>query len=196
MKKNIIKMLLGMFLIAIVSTIWAANGDIMVENVNYPGTITVNGKTLVLNGAGLRTKIIVDVYTLGLYVPQKSNSADTLLKMQGPKLVEIHMLRDVEAKTFINALKEGLADNDRDSKVLAQIKPQVDQLVDLMNTTDLKKGDVVKFAFAPVKGTNISINGTNKGTISGGDVFYNAILSIWIGSAPVDRVLKSKIVAE
>jgi hypothetical protein len=196
MKKNIVKILLSIFLITIISHIWAANGDIKVENINYPGTIKMNGKTLVLNGAGLRTKIIVDVYTLGLYVPQKSNSADEILKMQGPKLVEIHMLRDVEAKTFINALKEGLADNDRDGKVLAQIKPQVDQLVAFMNKTDLKKGDVVKFAFNPSSGTNISINGENNSTISGGDVFYNAILSIWIGNAPVDRVLKSKIVPE
>jgi hypothetical protein len=188
-------MLLSMFLIAAVSSIWA--DGVKVEDIYYPGTIkNSKGNTLVLNGAGLRTKLMFDVYTLGLYVPKKSLIATEVLNMKGPKLVEIHMLRDVKAKTFISALKDGLEDNDRDGKILAQIKPQVDQLVAFMNTTDLKNGDVVKFAFNPTSGTSISINGRDKGTISGGDVFYNAILSIWIGKDPVDRVLKSKIAPE
>ncbi|HLX53025.1 MAG TPA: chalcone isomerase family protein [Aquella sp.] len=195
MKKNFVKIFLSMFLIAAISSIWA--DGVKVEDIYYPGTIkNSNGNTLVLNGAGLRTKLMFDVYTLGLYVPKKSPVAAEVLNMKGPKLVEIHMLRDVKAKTFIDALKEGLEDNDRDGKVLQKIQPQVDKLVALMSATELKKGDVIRFAFNPASGTNISINGRDKGTISGGDVFYNAILSIWIGKAPVDRVLKSKLAPE
>ncbi len=130
MKKNIIKILLSIFLIAALSNIWA----IKVEDIDYPGTIkNSNGDALVLNGAGLRTKLMFDVYTLGLYVPKKNLVATEVLQMKGPKLVEIHMLRDVKAKTFIEALKDGLEDNDRDGKIQKIIQPQVDKLVALMN---------------------------------------------------------------
>ena len=155
------------------------------------------GKPLVLNGAGLRTKFLVKVYALGLYVPQKSNSASQLLTVNGPELVEIHMLRKVDAKTFVEALHEGLeANNSKDT--LAKLQPQVNQLDSLMKSVGTANdGDVIKFEYVPASGTQLYVNGSKLGSaIGGGSDFYTAILKIWFGNSPVDKDLKTAVVGQ
>ncbi len=43
--------------------------------VDLPDTAQVGSTTLVLNGMGLRTKMMVKVYVAGLYVTQKTSDA-------------------------------------------------------------------------------------------------------------------------
>src|SRR5438477_12202778 len=72
----------------------------------------VESRDLVLNGAGLRTRFrVVKVYVIGLYLPEKKTDAAAVLALAGPKRAEIHMLRDVGADTFTEALVEGLKAN-------------------------------------------------------------------------------------
>jgi|SRR6185437_3288761 len=199
MKKNIVKIFLSILLIAAISCVWADGTDIKVANINYPGTVKIGKDKLILNGAGIRTKFFVKVYALGLYVPKKGNSTNELLSMAGPKLVEIHMLRDVDAKDFIEALQEGL-DNNNSDDILAKLKVQIGQLETLMNQArQANIGDTITFEFKPASKstlTAITRGGKTlmKTTIGGGADFYNAILNIWIGKDPVDRGLKIDII--
>jgi len=50
-----------------------------VAGVNVPDTVTDAGKTLKLNGAGLRKKAIFKVYVAGLYVENPMHDAAALL---------------------------------------------------------------------------------------------------------------------
>ncbi|HET7297517.1 MAG TPA: chalcone isomerase family protein, partial [Burkholderiales bacterium] len=63
----------------------------------------VEGSEVLLNGAGLRTRLFFQVYAIGLYLPQKSSTPAAILAQPGPKRVAIHMLRDVGADTFTEA---------------------------------------------------------------------------------------------
>lgn len=191
MRHNFMRLLISGLFIFCLSTIWAEGNVVQIAGTTYGGTTKVANNALVLNGAGLRTKFFVKVYTLGLYVPKKNDSADSLIGMSGPKLVEIHMLRDVDAKTFTEALKEGLEDNNSKA-TLAALKPQVDQLEQLMvQASQVKKGDVVKLEFDPASGTQLMINEHKLGTtIGGGSDFYSALLKIWLGKHAVDGDLK------
>ncbi len=54
------------------------------------------GKTLVLNGLGLRTKFVVKVYVAGLYLEQKSSDANAILKADAPKRLVMQFMRDFE----------------------------------------------------------------------------------------------------
>src|SRR5947209_16875164 len=72
----------------------------------------VESRDLVLNGAGLRKRFrVVNVYVIGLYLAEKKSDAAAVLALGGPKRVEIHMLRDVGADTFTEALVDGLRAN-------------------------------------------------------------------------------------
>jgi hypothetical protein len=64
------------------------------EGVTVPDTTEVDGKTLVLNGIGLRTLTIfqVDIYVAALYVPTVAHTAAAIEAEPGPKLLILHYL--------------------------------------------------------------------------------------------------------
>src|SRR5258708_29369527 len=66
---------------------------------------------LVLNGAGLRTKVIFNVYVIGLYLPGKKSDAAAVLPLAGTKPVPLHIRRHVSAAPFSEALDEAIPDN-------------------------------------------------------------------------------------
>ena len=153
-----------------------------------------NTQELVLNGAGLRTKFFVKVYAGGLYLPQTNRNAAEIVAMPGPKRVQLVMLRDVTAKQFGDAFKEGLEDN-ISAEELQRIKPQTDQLFALIEQIgELKKTGIVRLDYVPESGTRIQVNGESKGAPIPGGELYRALLRIWLGDKPVDADLKAGMV--
>jgi hypothetical protein len=161
-----------------------------VEGVKFAPTVQVGGTTLQLNGAGVRTRAFFKVYAAGLYVPEKSNSAATLLAQKGPRRVAIGMLRDVDGETFAKSLVEGLRNNSTDAQYNA-VKAQTDALLETMKAVgEAKKGDSILFEYLPDVGTRVSVNGQAKGSPQPGEDFFAAVLRIWLGDKPADADLK------
>jgi len=168
----------------------ASAQPVEVEGVKLEPTAQVGGAALQLNGAGVRTRVIVKVYVAGLYVPAKANSAAALLAQKGPRRVAITMLRNVDADTFSGALSEGLQKNLSDAQ-FAGFKAQIDTLTaNFKAAGEAKKGDVIHLEFAPDAGTRVVVNGKAQGSAIAGEDFYTALLRIWLGDKPVDGDLK------
>ena len=68
-----------------------------VAGVKLDDKMTVGGQELVLNGAGIRTKLMFKVYVGSLYVPAKATSAGAVYA-KAPRRVQLNMLRDVTAR--------------------------------------------------------------------------------------------------
>ncbi len=161
-----------------------------IEGVKFEPTVEVGGQPLQLNGAGLRTRAFFKVYAAGLYVPQKSTSAQALLAQKGPRRVSIGMLRDVDADTFVGALNDGLKANLSEQQ-LAGFKAQIDTLnANFKAIGQAKKGDRILFEFTPDAGTRIVVNGQPRGAAIPGEAFFEAVLRVWLGDKPVDADLK------
>jgi Chalcone isomerase-like len=161
-----------------------------VEGVKLEPTAQVGGAALQLNGAGVRTRAIFKVYVAGLYVPQKSADATTLLAQKGARRISITMLRDVDAESFASALNDGLKSNHTEAQ-MAGFKPRIDALnANLKAVGEAKKGDVIHFEFLPDSGTRVTVNGQPRGSVIPGEDFFSAVLRIWIGDKPVDGDLK------
>ena len=95
---------------------------------------------LVLNGAGLRKRVFFQVYAIGLYLPQKSASPAAVLEQPGPKRVAIHMLRDVGADTFTEALVDGIRANHSEAEAKA-LEPRIKELAAIIaELKEAKKG--------------------------------------------------------
>ena len=149
-------------LIAAVTLALAAMGAgaqaVEVEGVKLDPTAQVGGASLVLNGAGVRTRAIFKVYVAALYVPQKASNAGALLAQKGPRRVAIAMLRNVDAETFSGALSEGLQKNLSEAQ-FAGFKAQIDALTaNFKAAGEAKKGDVIHLEFAPDAGTRVVVN--------------------------------------
>jgi hypothetical protein len=66
-------------------------------------TAMVVGRNLVLNGAGLRTRLLFEVYVASLYLPAKVSAAAAVLKAE-PRRIEIRMLCEVGGDDFLEAM--------------------------------------------------------------------------------------------
>lgn len=161
-----------------------------VGGIKLADTKAVAGSDLVLNGAGVRTKVVFKVYVAALYVPAKATNLSGVLA-KGPRRLELHMLRGLDAKTLVEALEAGLTENNTAAELTA-IKAQHDKLVATMNAMPaLKENDVVSFDFAD-DATGLALNGKALGSFAGG-AFNAALLKIWLGSKPVQDDLKKQL---
>jgi Chalcone isomerase-like len=161
-----------------------------VEGVKLESSAQVGNAALLLNGAGLRTRVFFKVYVAALYVAQKSADANVLLAQKGPRRIAITMLRNVDAEAFADALNEGLRNNHSPAQ-LASLKAQIDALnATLKLVGEAKKGDLINFEFVPEVGTRVMVNGQPRGAVIAGEEFFTAVLRIWIGDKPVEASLK------
>ncbi|HUJ86713.1 MAG TPA: chalcone isomerase family protein [Burkholderiales bacterium] len=164
-----------------------------VAGVTLAPSVQVSDTTLTLNGAGLRRKVFFKVYVMGLYVAHSSPDASALLAEPGPKRVAIHMLRDVGADTFTNALREGIRDNHTEAQAAA-LEPRVKQLAAVMSAVgEAKDGMNIALDWIPGSGTAVVIDGAARGEPIAGEDFYRALLRIWLGDNPVQTDLKKAL---
>jgi long-chain acyl-CoA synthetase len=107
---------------------------------------------------------------------------------KGPRRVQMNLLRDLSADQLVNALVDGLKDNNSEAE-LAAIKAQVDQMVATMKAfNEVKEKDVVALDFVD-GATKIMLNGQAKASIPG-DAFNGALMKVWLGDKPVQADLK------
>lgn len=160
-----------------------------VSGVQLPDKTQVEARELALNGAGLRKRFFFRVYVIGLYLPEKKRDAAEVLAAPGPKRVSIHMLRNVGADTFSEALVEGLKANHSEADYQA-LEPRVKALTDIMaQVKEAKKGMTIALDWTG-GATRVSIDGQAAGQPIAGEDFYRALLRIWLGEHPVQEDVK------
>ena len=149
--------------------------------VSMPDKAEVGGKSLVLNGMGIREATIfsVNVYVAGLYVPSKTSEASEVISSSVPKKLELQFTRDVDRSKSVDAYKESFKKNAGGK--YDDLKPKIDRLLGWM--TDISNGDKMVYTYVPDKGVTVEIKGETKGTIEGAD-FSEAFFKIWFADPP------------
>ncbi len=158
-----------------------------VGGVKLDDRVAVEGKELVLNGAGVRTRAIFKVYVGSLYLQAKATDTAAVLGSV-PRRVQLNLLRNLSADQLVDALVDGLKENNPAAEVDA-IRPQVDELVRIMRSFgDVTEGSIVTLDFVD-GATRVARDGAAKGTIPG-EPFNRALMRIWLGDKPVQADLK------
>ena len=161
-----------------------------VGGVKLEDNATVGGQQLVLNGAGVRTRVLFKVYVASLYLPARTNDATAALA-KGPRRIQMNLLRTLAPDQLVDALNDGMKENNSDAE-LAAVKAQTDQLMAIMRSLgEVKEGSVVTLDFAD-SATTVGLNGTPRGTVSG-EAFNTALTKIWLGDKPVQADLKKAL---
>lgn len=144
--------------------------------------------TLVLNGAGIRSKFIFDIYVGALYLPHPAHSLRAILAMPGPKRVVMYMLyHAVSAQKMREAWQEGFADNLSAAQRTA-LAAQLSAFEALFPA--MKEGDVTEIDFLPHGQVSVRVNGTLRGSAHGAGLDA-AVLGVWLGKVPADADLKA-----
>lgn len=151
-----------------------------IEGVTFADSVSVDGRTLYLNGMGLRKKTIfnVKVYAAALYLTAPMQDPDLILASDEPKRLDITFMRNVEGKDIATSWDEGLALNCKtDCQRFAQATERLKAL-----SRDLTNGQTVMFVFR--KDSLEMKMGESSPQIFEGRPFTNLILSNFIGVPP------------
>jgi len=186
------------FILPTVVLLWATAAQALdVAGVNYPPQFTVAGKPLVLNGAGIRYRFVIKVYTAGLYLPAKADSTEAVLGTPGPKRLHIQMLRDIDANTLGKLFTRGMEDNSSRAEFGKAI-PGTLKLSELfVAKKKLAAGENFSVEYIPGQGTMVLVNG-QPGLSSPilEPEFFQSLLKIWLGPKPADDLLKSALLGK
>lgn len=165
------------------------------NNLSFPDKVTLAGTNteLQLNGIGMRTKFVFDVYIGALYTKSAAKTRDEVHAQEGPKRVLMHFVYDeVEAEKLAGGWTDGFEENQADDE-LKKLSERL-QKFNAMFTT-VHAGDVILLDYIPGKGTIVKIRDEEKGVIEGED-FYSALLDVWLGDEPADDDLKEAMLGD
>lgn len=157
-----------------------------VAGVPVPESAALGGRTLQLNGAGLRKKLFFKVYVGALYVEARSGSPEAIVAADAPKLVRMHFLRDVGREDVLKAFREGFEKNSPATAAAALAKlAQVEKVL----PAELKTGQVLVVSYLPGAGSAIGVEGGPSASVEGKE-FADALFRNWLGPEPADGDLK------
>ena len=159
-----------------------------VAGVKVADSITVDGKTLQLNGAGLRTKsfLKVKVYVAALYVTEPSTDPAALVALDAPKVLRMTLMRDVDRASMQGAFRDGIEANSPTQ--VAALAPKLKQ-VEAAFPPEFKEGQVMAVTYIPGQGTTVGVEGVKGVAVEGKD-FADALFRIWLGPKPTDGGLE------
>ena len=159
-----------------------------VAGVKMADTVTVEGKTLKLNGAGLRKKMMFKVYVGGLYLETPSGDAAAVLSSDQIKRMQLSVMRSLKAGQVTEAIEEGFEKNSKAQ--MGALKERLGKFSAMIS--DVVEGDQIVMTYVPGKGTMVSVKGTEKGVVEGKD-FADALFAVWLGENPVQADLKKAL---
>ena len=176
----------------------AAQADtVEVGGVKYETVEQVGGSKLPLNGAGVRYKAIFKVYTAGLYLPAKMNTAEQIYAAtSGPRRVHIVMLREIDANELGKLFTQGMEKNSPRDIFAKSINGTIKMADMFSKRKKLVSGDSFTVDWLPGTGTLISVNGKVESEPIKEPEFYTALLSLWLGPSPADNLLKDALLGK
>ena len=184
---------LGLAVLMLASTGQAWSQSAEMFGVTYEPTITVDSRPLHLNGTGVAFRALAKLYTVGLYVPTKSQQASTVLGMAGPKQLRFVMLQGMRVDELGKAITNGIeANSSREQffRLIPAIRAMGEQFGRMPR---LAPHDVVTLDDAPQRGTVIAVNGQAMGAPIKDPAFFPAVLRVWLGDKPNTMDLKNAL---
>ena len=159
--------------------------------VTLPDSSSVGGKTLALNGLGLRSKLFIKIYVGGLYLESKSADPAAILAADTPKKLVMHFLYAPSKAQMTDAFHEGFEGNA--PTYFAQHRAEADRF--LAAVDGVGKGEEMTVTYVPATGTTLAIRGKDLVTIPGAE-FMRAVFAIWLGPKPPTADLKKGLLGK
>jgi len=174
------------------ATAWA--DTVEVANVKYETGLDLAGQKLVLNGAGIRYKFVVKVYTAGLYLTHKAGTTQEVLAAPGPKRIHIQMLREIDGNELGKLFTKGMEANAPRDEFVKSINGVLKLSEVFATRKQLNNGDSFSVDYIPGVGSTLLLNGKPLMTEPIKEPeFFSALLRIWLGDKPADDNLKDAL---
>jgi hypothetical protein len=177
---------IALFLLGTVLSISAQ--ALQIGGITVPDTLKAGETPLVLNGAGIRTKWMMDIYVGGLYLESSSSAANQIIAQDQPMAIKLHMVSGlITSEKMEDATMEGFK-NATGGNTQA-LDTYIDSFMAVFREP-ISEGDVFDLIYQPGKGIDVYKNSEFKDTVDGGLPFKQAVFTIWLGKKPAHGGLK------
>lgn len=179
----------GLLLIFISSQASAAT----VGGVNVAEQVQYAGKTMMLNGAGVRNKFFFQLYVGALYLTTKSSDSAAIISGTEPMQMRLEITSgQVSPDKMKAATLEGF------QKVtggnMAPVQADVDKLLAAIGKGK-GEGDVYELTHVPGSGVHFVLNGKRVEVLTN-PAFKQALFSVWLSEKSVDAGLRNKLLGK
>jgi hypothetical protein len=167
-----------------------------IEGVQLEDFAMVGGKKLILNGAGLRRRGYFKADVTALYLPEKRTSAESILKLDGPRRIQLNILREFTSSTisriFISDFKQ--AATEEEFKKIIDVVSQIGAAYS--NVKRVVKGDVVNLDWIPGKGwiayhNGKALTGDGSAIAINNELAFQIYMRMYIGPSAPDELRSS-----
>ncbi|MDX1807953.1 MAG: chalcone isomerase family protein [Sulfurospirillaceae bacterium] len=159
-----------------------------ISGIKIPDSIQNN--TLVLNGAGIRSKFFFDLYVGALYLKKKTKNAQEIINANEPMDITLYITSSlISSDKMTNGTMEGF-EKSTDGHI-KPIKQEISQFLAVF-TQKIRNGDIYDFSYVPGVGVKIYKNNKFATTIEGLK-FKKALFGIWLCNKPAQKSLKKKM---
>lgn len=153
-----------------------------------PETAEVGGRTLLLNGAGIRQKFLFRIYVCALYLEERSGEAAAVLAVDRAWQVTMHFTRNISHHQVLDAFTEAFEKNSPGRT--RELHDDLERLHAVLE--DLRQGQDLSIAYLPGAGTTLRAPSGASATVPG-KTFADAMLRTWLGERPSDEELKARL---
>ena len=158
------------------------------DGVTFPDTYVVDGRTLKLNGMGVRTFTIfhIRIYVAALYLARPNHDAADILRSPEPKVVRLRFMHGASKAEVEQHYRNGEANNCGKGGCDPADATDFERLVAAVPAVEA--GDTTTFIFAG-KGFRVLSNDQPIGEFANPDLAYH-MLSGFIGDHPPSAALR------
>jgi hypothetical protein len=161
-----------------------------IAGVEIPDTLQTGDKTLRLNGAGVRSKLFIDLYVGALYLMASNRDAAAVVAADEPMAIRLHIVsRLITSEKMEKATREGF-DNATDGDT-ADITEQIEAFIGVFREP-IHENDIYDLIYTPEHFVEVYRNGELAATLN--DLpFKRAMFGIWLSAHPAQKSLKKKM---
>ena len=161
--------------------------------ITMPDQLSTDEDSLSLNGAGIRSKFVFDLYVAGLYLKQQNADPKAVIMSDETMAIRLHIISaKITSEKMIKATREGFEKSTLGLTV--EIANEIDQFLNAFSEP-INEGDVFEFIYRPANGLTVNKNNVEKINISS-LVFKQALFGIWLSDQPVQKKLKNALLGK
>lgn len=180
MKKVMISLLMSVLLLPLFA-------ESKIAGVTVEDSVTYEGKSFNLNGAGIRTKVIIRLYVGSLYTSESVSAAQPVLSGTVSSVIRLDIISKIITSELMKETIEEGFDKAMNGNT-APLRTEIDNFIGIFSE-EISKDD--QFTFVSLPGTGvIAYKGNRKLATINNDRFRQTLLTIWLGENPADSRLK------
>jgi hypothetical protein len=188
----VLALLLGAIGLAAAGEFVGVPGSVVQYPAHMESSATGKAVKLRLTGTAMRSKLILNVYSIGCYVDESATvrSAEELVSADCLKRLHLVMERTVDGNSLAEAFRSAV----RMNHAAPAFNTEVDALVGYMKTTSVRKGEHIVLTHVPGVGLHIAVAGKADFLIRNVK-FAQAVWEIYLGKNNLGAHIKKGLPA-